>query len=402
MMTEMDFIKRVTRIGGKAYVVGGWVRDSLMGRFPRDKDYVVCGLDEYRFTLEFADAQKTGSSFPVFLLTIDGESCHVAMARTDIKKGKGYKGFEVEYGPDVTIDEDLFRRDTTINSMAWSPSDEELIDPFGGQKDIKDKIIRATSDCFCEDPVRALRASRQAAEFDFTIEQHTLEMMRFCLGELIQEPKERVFNELERAMHSERPSIFFSMLSDAGLLDAVIPHLAKIWKKGSEDGGEDFTKLMCLLDKTSELNERPEVRFASLVRSICLLLEVVPSEGVKRGRETLLDEINEVLRLPVIWSRCAEFAALILPDPKDGKDPALAVDILSKLQSHPIGLDGCIAIAKSEGNIESYPFLINSERYLEAMEKARQQKIPKELKGREIGRWIREQQIRAVAWTMPR
>ena len=154
---------------------------------------------------------------------------------------------------------------------------------------------------------------------------------------------------------------------------------------------------MRLLDKISELSERSEVRFASLARSICLLLEVRTAEGVRRKREGLLGEINETLRLPKIWSRCAEFAALTLPDPDKGKDPTVIVDVLSKLQNHPIGIDGCVAIAEAEGNIESYPFLINSEQYLGAMKKARHQEIPGELKGSEIGKWIREQQIRAVA-----
>lgn len=396
MITEMEFLKRVTKIGGKAYVAGGWVRDGLMGRCSRDKDYVVCGLDESCFTLEFSDAQKIGNTFPVFLLSIDGEPCHVAMARTDRKKGIGYKGFEVEYGPGVTIEEDLFRRDTTINSMAWSPSDDELVDPFGGQRDIKDKIIRATSDCFCEDPVRALRAARQAAEFDFMIEDHTFEMMRSCRGELMLEPRERIFYELNRAMLSDRPSIFFSALVNAGLLGAVTPPLAEIWKRDSEESRKDFALAMHLLDKASKLSERPEVRFAALARRICLLLEVRTAEGVKRKKEGLLDEINETLRLPVIWNRCAEFAALKLPDPDKGKDPTVIVNVLSKLQNHPIGIDGCVAIAEAEGNIESYPFLINSEQYLGAMKKARHQEIPGELKGREIGKWIREQEIEAL------
>ena len=372
------------------------MRDGLMGRCSRDKDYVVCGLDESCFTLEFSDAQKIGNSFPVFLLSIDGEPCHVAMARTDRKKGIGYKGFEVEYGPGVTIEEDLFRRDTTINSMAWSPSDDELIDPFEGQRDIKDKIIRATSDCFCEDPVRALRAARQAAEFDFMIEDHTFEMMRSCRGELMLEPRERIFYELNRAMHSLRPSIFFSMLAKAGILDAVIPPLAEIWKRDSEKCEKDFARSMRLLDKTAELSERPEVRFASLARSICLLLEVGTAEAVKREREDLLNDINKALRLPVIWSRCADFAAITLPNPQNGRDSEVIVDVLSKLQNHPIGLDGCIAIVEAEGNIESYSFLINSEQYLEVMKKARHQEIPGELKGREIGKWIREQEIEAL------
>lgn len=388
MMKEIEFLRKVTEIGGIVYVAGGWVRDMLMGRCPRDKDYVVCGVGESSFMAVFPEAQKTGKLFPVFIVSIDGRPCDVAMARTEKKKGRGYKGFEVNHGPSVTIEEDLFRRDTTINSMAWSLSEEKLIDPYGGQSDITAGIIRATSDHFCEDPVRALRAARQAAEFNFTIEGRTIKMMECCGPELIHEPKERIFGELKRAMFSDMPSIFFSTLAKAGILLAVIPPLDEIWKRRPEDGRKDFCRAMSLLDKTAELSERPEVRFASFVRSIYLLLE---------DREELPDEIDQALRLPNMWRKCADFASLNLPDPATGKDPAVAVDTLAKLQNHPIGTDGCIAIAKAEGIIESYPFLVDSGSYLEVMKKAREVKIPENLKGSEIGQWIRARQIAAVA-----
>lgn len=387
MMTETEFLRKVREIGGKAYVVGGWVRDRLMGRCPRDRDYVLCGLDEGTFAEAFPRAVRAGISFPVFILTIDGEPCDVAMARTEKKKGVGYKGFVVEYGPDVTIEEDLFRRDTTINSMAWSPEEDKLTDPFGGQADIMAKTIRATSDHFCEDPVRALRAARQAAEFDFAIEMRTLEMMGCCGPELLYEPKERIFGELERAMLCDRPSIFFSMLAEAGILGTVITSLDEMWKSQHENGGEDFIRAMSRLDKTAELCQRPEVRFASLVRSIMLSLE---------DRGDLLDEIDRELRLPNIWRRCAEFASRHLPDPSTGKDAAAAVDTLTKLQNHPIGSDGCIAITKAEGTIGSYPFLEESELYLEVMKKARTE-LPAGIEGKARGEWIRARQIEAVS-----
>ncbi|MEA4873359.1 MAG: hypothetical protein VB076_11205 [Synergistaceae bacterium] len=386
MMTEIEFLRKVTEIGGTAYVAGGWVRDRLMGRCSHDKDYVVCGINENNFTSGFPDAQKTGNSFPVFILSVDGRPCDVAMARTEKKKGAGYKGFVVEYGPAVTIEEDLFRRDTTINSMAWSSEEDKLIDPFGGQADIKAKMIRATSDHFCEDPVRALRAARQAAEFDFTIEMRTLEMMECCGPELLYEPKERIFGELKRAMLSNRPSLFLSMLAEAGIIAAVILPLDEIWKRQSGDGGEDFNHAMSLLDKTAELCQRSEVRFASLVRSIGLSLE---------GREDLLDEIDRTLRLPGVWRRCAEFASLHLPDPATGKAPAVAVDTLTKLQNHPIGIDGCIAITKAEGTIDSYPFLVNSEFYIEVMKSVRAE-LPAGIEGKARGEWIRARQIEEI------
>ncbi|NLD05514.1 MAG: hypothetical protein GX672_06430, partial [Synergistaceae bacterium] len=127
--------------------------------------------------------------------------------------------------------------------------------------------------------------------------------------------------------------------------------------------------------------------FASLVRSIYLLLE---------DREELPDEIDQALRLPNMWRRCADFASLHLPDPATGKDPAVAVDTLTKLQNHPIGIDGCIAVTKAEGIIDSYPFLVNSELYLEAMKKARAE-VPAGTEGKAIGVWIRARQIAAVA-----
>ena len=363
------------------------MRDRLMGRCPHDRDYVLCGLDEGTFAKAFTRAVKAGSSFPVFILTIDGEPCDVAMARTEKKKGIGYKGFVVEYGPDVTIEEDLFRRDTTINSMAWSPEDDELTDPFGGQADIMAKTIRATSDHFCEDPVRALRAARQAAEFDFSIEMRTLEMMGCCGPELLYEPKERIFGELERAMLCDRPSIFFSMLAEAGILGTVITYLDEMWKSQYENGGEDFIRAMSRLDKTAELCQRSEVRFASLVRSIMHSVE---------DSEDMLDEIDRELRLPNIWRRCAEFASLHLPEPATGKAPAVAVDTLTKLQNHPIGIDGCIAITKAEGTIDSYPFLENSEMYLDVMKKARAE-LPAGIERKARGEWIRARQIEAVS-----
>ena len=144
---------------------------------------------------------------------------------------------------------------------------------------------------------------------------------------------------------------------------------------------------MSRLDKTAELCQRPEVRFASLVRSIMLSLE-------ERG--DLLDEIDRELRLPNIWRRCAEFASRHLPDPLKGKDAAAAVDTLTKLQNHPIGIDGCIAITKAEGTIGSYPFLEESELYLEVMKKARTE-LPAGIEGKARGEWIRARQIEAVS-----
>ncbi len=368
--------------------MGGWVRDRLMGCCPHDKDYVICGLDEAAFLEAFPQSVKAGNSFPVFIVPIEGDPCDVALARTERKKGSGYKGFAVEYGPDVSIEEDLFRRDTTINSMAWSLAEDKLIDPFGGRADIKARMIRATSSHFCEDPVRALRAARQAAEFGFSIESHTLEMMNCCGHELSKEPRERIFSELRRAMLSRKPSLFFWMLAEADIIDLLMPLLERIWESGSTDGRKAFQKVMDILDRTALSDSRAEIRFASLARSISLSLpEISPAD--------VFEEIKRAVRLPVMWSRCAEFAVLHLPEASAGKDPAAAVDTISKLQNHPIGIDGCLSIIKAEGTLDSYPFLAQSELYLEVMKKVRAE-LPAGIEGKARGEWIRARQIEAV------
>ena len=117
-MKEEEFAANLKVIGAEVYIVGGWVRDYLRGAKPKDKDYLLCGCREEDFTKLFPKAVKVGKSFPVYLLRIEGENCEVAFARRERKQGQGYRGFAVEFGPEVTVEEDLYRRDTTMNSMA--------------------------------------------------------------------------------------------------------------------------------------------------------------------------------------------------------------------------------------------------------------------------------------------
>ena len=160
-MTEFDFAKKIHELGGKAYLVGGAVRDKFRGVEAHDRDYCVAGVEEKIFAEAFPNANKFGKSFPVYSIEIDGSFCEVAFARTEKKVGTGYRGFEILFSPDVTIEQDLFRRDTTINAMAIELLSGELIDPFGGRDDVLNKKIRAVSEHFTDDPVRALRAARR-------------------------------------------------------------------------------------------------------------------------------------------------------------------------------------------------------------------------------------------------
>ena len=208
-MTEIDFARKIHSLGGKAYLVGGAVRDKFRGVHAHDRDYCVTGVDKKIFAATFPNAAKFGKSFPVYSVEIDGKFCEVAFARTERKIGTGYRGFEILFTPNVTIEQDLFRRDTTINAMAIEILSGELVDPFGGREDVINKKIRAVSEHFIDDPVRALRAARQAAQFNFEIIAETVEAMKLCGEELSHEPTERIFDELETALKTDKPSIFF-------------------------------------------------------------------------------------------------------------------------------------------------------------------------------------------------
>ena len=198
-MTEEAFAKVLRAHGARVFIVGGWVRDALRHVRPHDKDYMVSGIAEADFQQLFPDAQKVGHGFPVYLVSIDGCLSEVAFARKERKEGQGYRGFRVSYDPSVTVEEDLYRRDTTMNSMALELPAKTLIDPYHGARDVEKGIIRAVSPHFMEDPVRALRAARQAAEFGFSIAEQTSRYMPACREELQGEPQERIVAELRRA-----------------------------------------------------------------------------------------------------------------------------------------------------------------------------------------------------------
>ncbi|MBO4852382.1 MAG: HD domain-containing protein, partial [Schwartzia sp.] len=345
-MRELEFVRRVHTAGGRVAIVGGWVRDSLRGETPKDKDYVVVGLDETAFLSSFPEAQKVGRAFPVFLLRIDGKSSEIALARTERKTGKGYRGFAARADGYVTLEEDLSRRDTTMNAMALElfPAGRAsvLIDPFSGENDIRQGRIRAISDCFLEDPVRALRAARQAAVFGYMIEPHTVELMRACREELIGEPQERILGELSRALAAPRPSAFFRALLDANLLDAVFPELfaliGKTQPKDFHPEGDAFEHTMTMVDVVAGRTEDIAARFAALVHDLgkgMTPIDMLPHhyDHEKRGIEALA-AWDARMTLPKLWRRVAEFVIaehMRAPRLKKPKKIAALIVALSKL-----------------------------------------------------------------------
>ncbi len=213
----------------KTYLVGGAVRDALLGLPPGDRDFVVVGATVDQMLA--AGYRQVGRDFPVFLHPVTQEE-H-ALARTERKSGRGYTGFVVHASPDVTLEDDLRRRDFTINAIAQD-ADGTLIDPFCGVRDLESRVLRHVSDAFGEDPLRVLRAARfmtRLAPLGFTIAPETMDLMRAMVssGELATLVPERVWQELARALRSARPSAFLRTLRDAGALAAVLPEIDALY-----------------------------------------------------------------------------------------------------------------------------------------------------------------------------
>jgi len=208
----------------RCYLVGGAVRDQIMGIQSKDNDYLLTGATPEMLTdMGF---QQVGKDFPVFLHPHSKQE--YALARTEKKSGKGYTGFVTDFHPDVTVEQDLARRDLTINAMAKDEASGQLIDPFNGQHDLKQKVLRHVSDAFSEDPLRVLRVARFAARFpDFSIATETMKLIHSMVGsgELQALTPDRVWIELEKAFLENRPSRFFEVLDEAGALKTLFPEL---------------------------------------------------------------------------------------------------------------------------------------------------------------------------------
>jgi len=254
------------------FLVGGAVRDTLLGLQPKDLDYVVVDATEAdMFTEGF---ERVGADFPVFLHPSTKDE--YALARTERKSGKGYNGFECNTDG-VTLEDDLRRRDLTINAMAMDEFGE-VVDPFGGQEDLKNGILRHVSESFSEDPVRVLRAARFAARYKFQIAPETMALMRDLVeqGELDHLTAERVWAETAKALSEGEPGIFFGILQAAGALQLIMPWIRKIEMK---------------------IDGEPEVVFASLVAA----------QNMSRAD---LDELAMRLRLPNEFKDMAKVAQL--------------------------------------------------------------------------------------------
>jgi tRNA nucleotidyltransferase (CCA-adding enzyme) len=251
----------------KAYVVGGAVRDGLLGIAVHDRDWVVVGATPQEMLA--AGYRAVGRDFPVFLHPVSNEQ--YALARTERKSGRGYHGFEFHAAPDVTLEQDLARRDLTINAMAVDPDSGAVIDPHGGQRDLRDRILRHVSDAFAEDPVRLLRVARFGARWpDFSVAPDTLALLRRLVdaGEVDALVPERVWQELSRGLMERRPSRMFDLLRACGALRRLAPELDARWSAQPAGGDSRGTRLMRVVDCCAERAAPLAARFAGLCHDL--------------------------------------------------------------------------------------------------------------------------------------
>lgn len=267
-MNIIDIAKKIKNKDGKIYLVGGAVRDSLLNRPICDEDYCICGLDKDKFLELFPNCNSRGKSFEVF----DLEGKEFALARHEKKIGLGHKEFEILTGKEITIEEDLKRRDITINSIAKDVLTGELIDPFGGIKDIEKKVIRATSEAFMEDPLRVYRVARFASELEFDVDKKTIEMMNSLKSELSTLSKERIFAEFRKALKTNKPSIFFNVLKEANVLDVhfkeIFDLIGSIQPIKYHPEGDSYNHTMLALDNSTKLTSDLFVRYSVLVHDL--------------------------------------------------------------------------------------------------------------------------------------
>ena len=300
--------------GLDAYVVGGWVRDRLLGLDPKDRDWVVIGATPDEMLRR--GFQQVGKDFPVFLHPQTKEE--YALARTERKTGPGYHGFAVDASPGVTLEEDLARRDLTINAMAMT-ADGRLIDPFHGAEDLRNRVLRHVSPAFVEDPLRVLRLARFAAQLEFDVAPETIELARRLArsGELEHLVPERVWQELQRAMAARAPRRFVEVLREVEALKVLFPEIDALFGIPQParyhpeiDTGEH---LLLALDAAARLTDDPLVRFAVLLHDLGKAATPPEQWPSHRGHEALgvplVDRLCRRYRVPKHYHRLARRTA---------------------------------------------------------------------------------------------
>ena len=408
-MSIIEIANIIKENGGTLYLVGGAVRDEIMNRKVHDEDYCVTGIEKETFEKLFPNAYKRGKSFGVY----DIENKEFALARKDKKIGKGHKKFEVQNGKDITIEEDLARRDITINSIAKNVLTGKIIDPYGGIKDIQNKIIRATTDSFIEDPLRVYRVARFASQLNFAVEENTIKMMRKIKEELKELSPERVFTEFRKALKSDKPSVFFKVLKKANVLDVhfkeIYDLIGKTQPVAYHPEGDSYNHTMVVVDKSAILTDNVEIRFSALVHDLGKGItpkEMLPHHyGHDKNGVKLVENLGNRLKIPNSWIKCGKVSAKehMLGGIFNRMTPKKQVDFITRVNKSLLGLDGLrIVVICDRWRNEDEPTDVNfhkigkeciskiNGRYIEEKYKIKDREKVGELLRQERIKWIKE------------
>lgn len=341
-----EIARKIENAGGKLYLVGGAVRDKIMERKIGDEDYCVVGINQNKFEELFPSAIIRGKDFAVY--DIDGKE--FALARKERKVGQGHKKFVIEADANITIEQDLARRDITVNSIAKDVLTGEIIDPYGGKEDIKNKVIRMTTDAFTEDPLRVYRVARFASTLEFDVEEKTIKAMNLLKHELKYLSVERVFNEFRRALASNKPSIFFNTLRKADVLDVhfreIYDLIGQTQPEKYHPEGDSYNHTMLVVDYSTILTQELQIRYSCLVHDLgkgTTPKEILPHHyGHEQRGESRVEELSKKLKVPNLWASCGKIAAK--EHMKGGKfhemTPKKQVDFIEKVAKSKLGLYG--------------------------------------------------------------
>lgn len=398
------------------FLVGGAVRDQLLQLQVKDRDYVVIGSTPEQ--LSKLGYQQVGKDFPVFLHPQTGDE--YALARTERKKGLGYNGFECYAGQDVTLEEDLLRRDLTINAIA-SSQQAQIFDPYNGLQDLQDRVLRHVSPAFSEDPLRVLRVARFAARFhhlDFTIAPETFELMQSLStsGELDHLTAERIWQETAKALQSDSPQVYFQVLHDCGALAVLFPEIEALFgvpgpKRWHPEIDTGIHTLM-VVEQAAKLSDSLAFRFACLVHDLGKALtpqELWPShKGHGKAGLAVIKQLCLRLRVP---NECRDLALLVsehhtlIHGGLELKASTLVnlmdqCDAWRKAARFQQMLQCCVADSKGRTGFEDKPYP-SADYIWQAFQAANnvdvQDIIKRGIKGAEIKSALREARINAVS-----
>ncbi len=386
------------------YLVGGAVRDQLLDLPVNERDWVVVGSTaEQMIELGY---KPVGKDFPVFLHPDTHEE--YALARTERKTGPGYSGFEFHAAEDVKLEQDLLRRDLTINAMARD-GQGKLIDPFHGQEDLQNGVLRHVSPAFAEDPVRILRVARFAARFaryGFHVAHSTNQLMRNMVenGEVDALVAERVWTETQKALAEQHPTRFFEVLRGCGALARVFPVIDHAWPVADEPGHTKDSDASCMkvLQQASELSEQADVRFTAL----CCAIWYDTSAPERIQLEQQLDDMLEQLRVQKQWCKLVRTAMrtidIIVPDKAQNAAALLELFQTSDLFRQPERIGKLITIWQAVAN--SHEHRLDRDRIHRALQAAllvdAQAISQSGLKGQAIAKALQQQRIQAIEKTL--